>query len=251
MKISAVVCCVEYSDFLAHFLLWSKPAFERLIVVTSTTDYATHDLCEHHHVECVKTDAFYHDGQAFDKGAGINAGLERLDPEHWWCHIDADVMLPPRTKHLLAAAQLDPRMIYGCDRLMCQSYDAWSAYTSAPEIQHSCNAFVQANAFPMGTRVASMAPGQDGWVPIGFFQLWHPKWSGNRTYPSHANAGRGDMLFAQFWKRAQRALLAEIVAIHLESEPSPMAANWRGRKTPCFGPTPPRPAPRCPPPSEY
>jgi hypothetical protein len=238
MLLEAVTVCVDYPDFLAWFLLSNAKQFSRLVVVTDTKDKATADLCEHHHVECVKTDVFYRDGQAFDKGAGINEGLKRLGLDGWVAHIDADIILPPRARGLLEAANLDPSMVYGIDRLMCRSFDDWIAYVGTPEVQQSCNAFVQATAFPLGARVARMGDG-DGYVPIGFFQLWHPSTSGVRSYPQHSDAGRGDFRFGQLWPRAKRALIPEIVGIHLESEVAPMASNWRGRRTKHFGPVAP------------
>jgi hypothetical protein len=127
-------------------------------------------------------------------------------------------------------------MLYGIDRLMCNSYEEWQQYTTHPEVQHSCNAFVQANAFPLGTRVANMAENQDGYIPIGFFQLWNPGATGIVDYPHSANAGLSDMRFAKQWKRAERSLIPEIVGIHLASEVSEMSVNWRGRRSPPFGP---------------
>ena len=243
MKLEAVTVCVNYSDFLAWFLLWNARQFDRLVVVTDTRDRKTADLCEHHHVECIKTDVFYENGQAFNKGAGINVGLAALSLDAWVAHIDADIILPPRARGLLEAADLDPSMIYGIDRLLCQCFEDWIDYATLPEVQHSLNAFVQCTAFPIGTRVASMGPGGDGYVPIGFFQLWHAGITGRRAYPCHGDAGRGDFQFGRAWPRARRALIPEIVGIHLESEPSEMATNWRGRRSKPFGPAHEAPRP--------
>lgn len=235
MKLEMLTVCVQYSDFLSWFLLHNSKIADRLIVVTDTKDRKTADLCEHHHVECIKTDVFYEGGVAFDKGAGINEGLNALSLDGWVAHLDSDIILPPRTRPLLEAANLDPSMVYGIDRLLCKSFEDWIDYVTLPEVQHSLNAFVQCNAFPLGTRVANMGGG-DGYVPIGFFQLWHPGASGKREYPGHSHAGRGDFSFGQSWPRAKRALIPEIVAVHLESEDAEMAANWRGRRTKPFGP---------------
>ena len=88
----------------------------------------------------------------------------------------------------------------------------------------------------MGVRVVPDT--YNGYVPIGFFQMWNPSKSGISVYPhQHTDAGRGDMLFAKQWPRSKRALLPEIIGYHLESEPSDMGANWGGRKTAPFGPT--------------
>lgn len=237
MRINAVTVCVDYSDFLAHSLPYNKSLFDRLIVVTSKTDRATADLCEHHHVECIKTDVFYKDGATFNKGAGINEGLKALGGADWVCHFDADIVLPPRTRDILNRIHLDPTNIYGVDRLMCRSFDDWANYMSKPEVQHSCESYIQANAFPLGVRVGKLK--ESGWLPIGFFQLWHPALSGHTEYTEHGTADRGDMRFALQWPRQHRVLIPEIVGIHLASEipGDGMGSNWNGRRTPHFGPS--------------
>ena len=73
-----------------------------------------------------------------------------------------------------------------------------------------------------------------GYIPIGFFQLWHAD-SEILNYPEgHTDAGREDSHFATLWPRHKRQLLPEIIAYHLESESAPMAVNWKGRATKPF-----------------
>ena len=73
-----------------------------------------------------------------------------------------------------------------------------------------------------------------GYIPIGFFQLWHAD-SEILNYPEgHTDAGREDSHFATLWPRDKRQLLPEIIAYHLESESAPMAVNWKGRATKPF-----------------
>ena len=72
---------------------------------------------------------------------------------------------------------------------------------------------------------------EQGYLPIGFFQMWNPKGSGVRTYPiNHGEAARADCQFALAWPRSRRELLPEIVAIHLESQSTTQGLNWRGRR---------------------
>jgi hypothetical protein len=235
MFIEAVTICVNYADFLSHTILWNKSLFNRYVVVTDRRDRRTRDLCEHHHVECVTTDAFYEHERAFCKSGGINAGLQRLSGEHWIAHFDADIVLPPRTRALIEKAELSPDTIYGIDRMMCPSFEAWMCYLAYPEVQHSCDAFIQAEAFPMGVRVAKMR--EDGWAPIGFFQIWHAGHTGIKKYPDHGMADRSDLAFARQWPRGKRGLIPEIIGIHLASEiGGAMGMNWRGRESRCFGP---------------
>jgi hypothetical protein len=79
----------------------------------------------------------------------------------------------------------------------------------------------------------------EGYEPIGFFQLWNPNGSGIKRYPeTHGAADRTDVQFAKKWPRANRALIPEIIGIHLDSENATvdeMGKNWNGRKTKTFG----------------
>ena len=69
-----------------------------------------------------------------------------------------------------------------------------------------------------------------------------------RRYPdNHQDAARADVKFALQWDRRHRQLIPEVFVAHLESEPAPVGANWKGRKTKRFGPPdppPPKPTPK-------
>lgn len=231
MKIEAVTTCVDYADFLAWSLPWNVRAFDRLIVVTTAADRHTRDICEHHHIECVITDAFHRNEKAFDKGAAISEGLKHLSADAWVCHLDSDIVLPPRSRNILERLDLDPSGIYGIDRMMCHGFADFARYVTSPEVQHSCDIYVQATAFPLGVRVAKLKG--NGYMPIGFFQLWNAGETGIRDYPSHGAADRSDMLFAQRWPRRRRHLIPEIVGIHIDNidDGDDMGQNWRGRRT--------------------
>jgi hypothetical protein len=232
-KIEAVVVCDQYSDFLRVTLPENKHIFDRMVVVTPPEDKPTQRICEFYHVQCVLTDRLNSRWNKFCKGAGVNEGLLKLDKDAWVVHMDADIWLPPTTRILLQNANLDPRMVYGIDRFIVKGYKAWDAFLQMPRLQHECDSYVHVDAFPMGTRVTSKDAG--GYVPIGFFQLWHPKTSQIVTYPEqHTDAGKGDMLFAKKWPRWQRGFIPEVVGYHLESTDSSNQANWSGRKTAPF-----------------
>ncbi len=241
MKIEGVVTCVDYADFLAETLPHNRMLFDKLVVVTAPEDRATQRICEYWHVECIKTDSFRSRWGEFRKGAAINEGLGALKKQEWLVHMDADILLPPLTRNLIEAANLDPRFIYGIDRHMVRGYEPWREFLSMPGLQQENGIFVHPTHFPMGVRVIPKRYG--GWLPIGFFQMWHAS-SGRLRYPdSHSDAGRTDMLFAAQWPRCRRALIPEIIAYHLESEPgAPMGANWNGRRTRRFSAEPEDPA---------
>jgi hypothetical protein len=237
MKLEAIVTCVDYADFLAHTLPLNKPHFDRIIVVTAPEDRATIDVCDFHSQPYYRTDAFRSRWGEFRKGTAINEGLAKLDRDSWMVHLDADIILPSHFRQAVETASLDTSMIYGCDRVECQSFEEWQRFYGAPTPQIQGNGvFIHTthSPFKFGTRV--QFPDAGGWIPIGFFQMWHAD-SKVLTYPEgHTNAGREDSLFPKQWPRAKRAFLPEIIVYHLESQNAPMAVNWSGRKTIPFGP---------------
>lgn len=235
--IECVIICVNFADILAHTLPLNRNHFDKLVVVRDSRDQDTWNLCRHWHVECVTTDEFYgFDGElAFAKGNGINAGLKKLSKRGWVVHMDADILLPPRFRELVERV-VRPRedTIYGIDRVMCPGFREWIAWHGKPETQHADEIFVIPPSWPLGPRIARLDG--EGYVPIGFFQMWHPGVSGVSDYPTqHGTAGRTDMLHSLRWARDKRALIPEIFAVHLQGDIEPGMTNWRGRKMERFG----------------
>jgi len=236
-RFEAVTVCVNYADFLAETLPDNLQHFDHMVVVTSHADKATQDLCAHLGVECHPTDVMYGEG-TFAKGRAVDFGLAFLRKDEWLIHLDADIWLPPRTRGWLQTATLDPECIYGIDRANCTGYEAWCKFRDRPRrdsvrAQHIRHWLVVPPPFPLGARLA--LPDHAGYVPIGFFQLWHAKH--DRRYPlQHTSAERSDVLHPLQWPKANRRLLPEIIAVHLASEGGPMGANWHGRKTSRFAP---------------
>jgi hypothetical protein len=236
-KIEAVITCVGYGDFLAATLPTNKGLFDYVTVVTTPEDKRTQRICEYWNVHVIPTDAFGQKQGQFRKGAGINEGLKVLGKSGWVVQMDADILLPPLTRRLLNDADLDTKFIYGIDRMMCKSFEEWHDFVAEPRLQQEDDIYVHVQAFPLGVRIATSKGKYHGYVPIGFFQMWHPNASGVREYPAeHTDAGRGDMIFAANWPRNRRAMIPEILAYRLESEEAKMGVNWAGRRTKEFGP---------------
>jgi hypothetical protein len=240
MRIEAVVTCVDYADYLQETLPYALPHVDDLMVVTTPTDIRTKHVCSQHSVKCYETDEFSKGGKKFDKAAGINFGLRHLKLDGWVLHMDADTVLPPRTRHMLENAGLDPASIYGIDRVNCVGRAAWDAFRAAPWHSYEWRCLVHApgRSWPLGSRVAHMAHG--GYCPIGFFQLWSPSGSGVRDYAVQeaGTAEHSDVRQAIRWDRRHRHLIPEVIAIHLETrdkgDTRPMGQNWAGRRTPEF-----------------
>ncbi len=240
MKLEAVTVCVNYGDFLRETAAHNAHLFDRWVIVTRPSDLETREVCRQHALEVILSED---GGDDFAKGRLINRGLRQLSAEGFRLHIDADIALHPSLRRQLRIAELDPSAIYGCDRVMVNSWEAWQK----PEVQkwfrdkHLNHYGVNFPGFEVGTRWA--AP-HSGWCPIGFFQLWHSsedEWKGSRIkeYPDlHGNACRTDVQFALKWDRQKRVLLPEVLAVHLDSERTHLGTNWNGRKTKRFGPIP-------------
>ncbi len=235
MKIEAVTVSVGYGDFLRETLPHNLAIFDRLLVVTSFEDRETQNLCRRLSVECHPTDVMYAHGDRFNKGRAIDYGLGFLVRHNWLVHLDADIFLPPTTRRWIEAANPDPQCIYGIDRVNCIGYAAWRKFCDdhLNRHQHRHHCIVEPPPFPLGSRISLAEHG--GYIPIGFFQMWHGQHG--RRYPlAQGDAEHTDVLHALQWPTANRRLLPEVIAVHLESEPSGMGTNWRGRRSRRFGP---------------
>jgi hypothetical protein len=240
MNLEAVTVCVGYADFLAVTLPRNLPLFDRWVIVTSPDDHETRELCRRHGITPILTQEFYRDGAEFAKARGINKGIDALGESGWRVHLDADVILPPGFRQAVADADPDPDALYGCDRVMVRSWRDWCRLRDSGYLQRDYHCRVN---FPAGLTVGTRwANHQHGYCPIGFFQMWNGsadlyRGAHTRPYPTaHNDAARADVQFAIQWDRRHRHLLPEVVAIHLESEPAPLGANWKGRTTRRFGP---------------
>jgi len=233
MYLEAVVVCVNYGDFLAHTLPQNKNAFDNMVVVTTPTDLYTQAVCEFNNVKCITTDSFYENGASFNKANGINVGLKALKRKDWVVHLDADIWLPTLFRRVLDACELNDSCIYGIDRLMCKSYDDYQRFMSYQKPMHEGWVYMHLDFFPMGTRLVKYH--DDGYIPIGYFQLFNANKCQNWYPTEHMTAARTDMQFAMKWPKRKRRMIPELACVHLESEGAIMGSNWSGRKTPIFG----------------
>ncbi len=235
--IECVVTCVGYGDFLAATLPFNRHVFDHLIVVTAPDDGETIRVCEYYDVECLTTHAFTEGGSSFNKGRAINAGLSLLKQTGRVVHLDADIVLPPKARAVLHGPAIDPKVLYGVDRVTCHTYEEWCRFLRLPALHHQLDVVIHQPPFEPSARVARSV--FNGYLPIGYFQLWTPSACGRPRYPeTHTDAARSDVGFAAQWPRQERGLIPELYAIHLESERAEIGANWAGRTTKAFGPKP-------------
>lgn len=237
--LEGVITCVGQADFLAHTLPHNRVIFDKLIIVTAPEDKETQRVCRYWQVECYLTDAFRTRWGEFCKGNAINDAMPKLGLRDWLLHLDCDILLPPESKKVIQTARLDKSMLYGTDRLEFKSWERFQEFYGNPQLHTDGgnNNFVSpghaGDDIRVGTRVTFGHCG--GYIPIGFFQLWNPGFTGVKQYASgHTDASREDNVFATQWPRAKRGFLPELICYHLESEEAPMAVNWKGRKTKPF-----------------
>ena len=238
MRIEGVIVCINYSDFLKVTLPGNSHIFDKLIVVTDTKDEETHKTCEFYNVQCLKTDVFYRDGITPNKALGINEALKELSLDDWVIQLDADIWLPPITRDVLENIVLNKNTIYGIDRMMCNSFKDWHQFISLRQTIagiHEGWIYLHLHHFPIGQRIVQYYG--DGYMPIGYFQMWNPEVSGIKQYPVEISGfDRTDVLHLKQFPRTKRGFIPELVCIHLASENHVMGQNWGGRTTKDFLP---------------
>lgn len=239
MNIEAIIVCDGYDDFLAQTLPRNLPQFDRIVVVTGFNDVRTIELCKHLGVQCIPTDVMHAGGAAFNKGAAIDLGLSFCKRDDWVVHLDADIYLPSMSRRWIEQTNPDRSCIYGIDRVLCRSWEQWQRYIGQPPQHHTGHTHhclvTPPEDMPMGSRIA--LAGHGGFIPIGFFQMFHG--SHGRRYPrcQSDSAEHSDVLFSLQWPTDKRRLLGSVFGIHLESARVDMGANWNGRRTGRFGPS--------------
>jgi hypothetical protein len=242
LHIEAVTVCVGYDDFLSEAAKYNIPLFDRWLIITEPEDKATRLLCHKLNLHCFTSNDGKRKG-GFAKGRLVERGLQHLSTDGWRLHIDADMVLPRRFRNLLDSAELEEDHIYGIDRAMCRDWNQWQKVQQSGYLQgghDGKHSYINAPAgLWIGSRWSSPST---GYCPIGAFQLWHSsqdQWNGIRSKPypeKHNEACRTDIQHALQWDRNKRSIIPEVIAIHLESEATPLGTNWLGRKTKRFGP---------------
>ena len=136
IKLSYVTICVDYLDYLSISYRHNRENFDDMIVVTAPHDLATQRFCVESNMGLQVTDAFYQHGAVFNKGAGLNAGLQlayaraaaRGETLDWVAILDADTFVPLNFREHLERLILDPECMYGARRVLLPTrvdYEDW------------------------------------------------------------------------------------------------------------------------------
>lgn len=241
MRLEAVSVCINYADFLDAIAPYNLSQLDRWLIVTSEHDHETREVCRKWSIETLLTEEHKRDGAKFAKGRLVEAGLRQLSQDSWHLHIDCDIVLPRSTRRMLEVANLNERKIYGCHRFNVKGWQRWQDLQKSGWLDKGTE-YQFMRSFPRGFEIGSQLVFTDsGYVPIGYFQLFHPdavefRGARVRRYPMrHGNGCRTDAQFSLLWDRRDRELLPEIIVGHLESDGEvKMGANWSGRTTSRF-----------------
>jgi hypothetical protein len=195
MKIHGMTVCVDYADMLEKSIGAWMSGLESLMIVTSTRDYDTPTLAMVKGADFVRTNSFYLDGAAFNKGRAQQEAWPSVPKDDWLLLFDADIVPPADWRLQLEALPLNPGYLYGCFR-----YD-----------EH-------------GVRIKDDSHG------YGYFQLFHASDDLAQvdpffdTYWTHA--GNGDSNIMLRWRNVGR--LAPVLPLKLLHSGGP-SHNWYGR----------------------
>lgn len=235
LRLEAVTVSVGFDDMLDVTLAANHPHVDSLIVVTSHEDKKTQGVCHKHGATCVPTDLFTKNGRKFNKGAAINAGFNYFQYYGWRMHLDADIMLPDNFRRILFNHHaLDKSTIYGADRVdVIGRSEVDELKFCSP--QHRHRVLVESQR-PRQIGARFICP-LNGYVPLGYFQLWHSKCQ--KPYPySLGTAAHDDTMFSALWPRTHRQVLQGVLVYHVLERPSRWGENWDGnRQQPRLGST--------------
>ena len=228
LRLEYVITCVGFDDFLDESLRRNVSHFDLVIVVTSHADHKTQYVATKHGALVVQTDLFRKNGRRFNKGAAINAGMDRFQYHGWRMHMDADIVLPESFRRLLFNHTcLDRECIYGADHVDVVGKTELHAICCHEHAQHVHSVFVHpVHHRPLSPRYVDQLR---GYIPLGYFQLWHAR--AQKPYPySLGTAAHDDVMFAAQWSECHRRLLPSVMSYHLCARPPSLGENWDGQR---------------------
>lgn len=217
--IEAITICVNYAHDFKFCVERNKKHFERWIVVTTSTDLDTINLCKQHNLEVVIFDGFTDEHGPFQKSKGINEALRRINfddikSSELILHIDADIVLPDNFKEIINKAKISYQALYGIDR----------AYVDKPFSFEKID-----DVFRVINKYQLRGKGINDEFVYGFFQLFskraivaHNLHDKKIIYPEYSrDAGFDDIVFSKLFKRISKF---DLTGIHLGES----YVNWKG-----------------------
>jgi len=202
----AIIVAVDYADFLAVTLPYNRHHFADVMIVTTSTDTAVHEVAKRNNANVFATDAFYTGGAAFNKWIALEQGLDAFGREGWLCLLDADILWPKRLPRfeIMAGNLYTPhrRMFTDLTRPI-PSESEWSTYPRH-HVQHEFSGYCQ------------IFHGSD---PC----LGAPPW----YQVNWRHAGGADTFFQEKWLPTNK-IRPPFDVLHIGAD----GINWCGRATP-------------------
>lgn len=228
-----VIPSLNYADFLAVTLpAWCRISnAEDIRVVTHLDDEDTIDLAHSCGCRIVATTAWYADGASLNKSLAMDEAFGFIPPSvasfsnlsdrappalHEPClALDADCYPVGR---LPDPATVEPKVIYGCHRYICETSDMLTAYLNGSIQLESLQEIVS-----WGRRVRNSQHRECPQVACGYFQLF--RYARGMRFGSFPAANEYDVRFA--FKFPRSGLVPDIHVLHLGHT----GQNWTGRTT--------------------
>lgn len=228
LRLEVVTTCVGFDDILDVTLTKNHFHFDSFIVITSHEDKATQKVAQKHGAICVLTDLFKKNGRNFNKGAAINAGFDYFQYHGWRMHLDCDIVLPDNFRRVLFNhSHLERHCLYGADRFNIVGNNNIKQLLKSDNNQHHHGLFIgEEESYNLGHRLVDNL---HGYLPMGFFQLWHC--STQKPYPySLGTAAHDDMMFSSLWPAHTRHHLPSVICYHLCPTIPKIGENWDGHR---------------------
>jgi len=210
--ITAILPCVNYSDYLIETLPTLKDLVDNIYIITTYDDIETQELCRKTSTNFIAREPTT---PTFKRGVYINYGFKNITKKGWFLVTDADVAFPKKAKEIYNE-QLDKKCLYGVLRHKCHKYSEWIDY--------------QKNGTKYNWDILKSKPQ----VGMGYFQLFHTDNFKRKelNYPPYSvnDNGKGsDFYFSRNFKCRKRFKFFSV--IHLENGKKGQNNHGRYSKT--------------------
>ena len=247
--LTAVIVCVDYSDYLSVTLPRNRHHFREVLIVTHPSDLRTLSIAVRHECKTFVTSAFYDDGADFNKWLALELGLDFIGRNRWLCLLDADVIWPdnlPVDRDYFEVGKLYTplrRMQKTLEKEPCpdcnNGWDSYCVPKHTPAYDKPRHTICE-HCLSSGCIVD--IPKEDTWnkFPIhsninewaGYTQIFHgadPVLESNRHWhqTNWKHAGGADSFFQQKWAKENK-IRPPFEVLHLGEA----GKNWCGRVSP-------------------
>lgn len=202
VEIAAIIVAVDYDGEIEVTLPHVRSVADHVYVVTKPDATSTQRIVEAAGCKVLTTDTWHDRGAAFNKAAAVRLAQQHVQVTHsgaWQLLLDADVIVPPNVRHVVASLPQDDERLFVARRIDFHDNAAIAAGKPSHE-------------YPL--------------IAAGFFQLHRT----DRLYAEWSeSAQQCDLDFASAFPEV---VLLPLVVFHLGRD----GQNWRGRVTPAWEP---------------